>query len=171
MNSPFHYARLLFGLQFFSCAALLAYGYYLQYVEYLDPCPLCMVQRLFFLLIGLLAAVAAVHNAGKIGRRIYAFFLALLSLLGGAVAGRQIWLQYSPDGEQLECGAGLETMLQTLPLFDVIARVLKGTGDCAIVQWTFAGLSIPEWAAIFFTTLLLTNLYLLLKREAHRYFY
>ena len=154
-------SRLLFAAQVLVCAGLLGYGYYLQYVEFLDPCPLCMVQRVCFMAIGGVALIAAIHGAAGAFKKVYATILALISLTGAGVAGRQIWLQHSPDGHMLECGAGLGTMLETLPFFDVLTKILKGTGDCAVVQWTFMGLSIPEWAIICFVLMLLANLYLL----------
>ncbi len=158
-------SRLLLIAQVLACGALLGFGYYLQYVEFVDPCPLCMVQRLFFVTIGVVALIAVVHGSSGLFGRIYAAVLVFFSVAGAAVAGRQIWLQHSPDADQLECGAGLEVMLETMPFFDVIAKVLKGTGDCAVVQWTFLDLSIPEWAAVCFGAMLLANLYLLFKRN------
>lgn len=155
-----HISRLLFAAQFLACMALLGYGYYLQYVEFLDPCPLCMVQRLGFFAIGVLALLATLHNPTGLLQKCYATLLGVLALLGAGVAGRQVWLQHLPDGDKLECGSGLEVMLETLPFFDVMAKVLKGTGDCALVQWTFLNLSIPEWALGVFMTLLFANVYL-----------
>ena len=160
--------RLLFLAQFAVCASLLAYGFYLQYVEFLDPCPLCMVQRVFFAAIGAVGLLAGIHGATGLARRIYAGLMVLLSFGGAGVAGRQIWLQHSPDGHLLECGAGLGSMLDTMPLFDVISKVLAGTGDCAVVQWTFLGFSIPEWAMLCFVLMLCTNLYLMLARAPSR---
>ena len=159
MPSP----RSLFATQLFACTALLGYGYYLQYVELLDPCPLCMVQRLCFFAVGSIALVAVLHAPGRLFTRLYAAVLALFTGAGAMVAGRQIWLQHSPDAQHLSCGAGLEVMLETLPFFEVVSKVLRGTGDCALVQWTLASLSIPEWAALCFAAMLLVDLYLLFK--------
>ena len=161
MSSP----RWPFVAQLLTCATLLGVGYYLQYVEFLDPCPLCIVQRLFFFTIGVLALVAVLHAPGRLFTRLYAAILALLTSAGAAVAGRQIWLQHSPDAQHLSCGAGLEVMLETLPFLEVVGKVLRGTGDCALVQWTFWGLSIPGWAILWFAAMLLVNLYLLCKRD------
>ena len=157
--------RSLFAIQLLICAALLGYGYYLQYVEFLDPCPLCMVQRVCFMAVGLIALLAAIHGSQGVARRVYAGLAAFAALLGAGVAGRQIWLQHSPDGHLLECGAGLGTMLDTMPIFDVLSTILQGTGDCATVQWTFLGFSIPEWAFVCFVGILLLNLYLLFRKR------
>ena len=154
-------SRWLFGGIALVCASLLAYGFYLQYVEFLDPCPLCMVQRVFFAAIGVTALLGFFHGGIP---KFYAAVVALFALLGAGVAGRQIWLQHTPGAEMLECGAGLGTMLNTLPFFEVIATVLKGTGDCATVVWTFLGLSIPEWAILCFIAILLSCVLVLRKK-------
>lgn len=155
-------SRWLFAGIALVCAALLSYGFYLQYVEFLDPCPLCMVQRVCFAAVGVAALLAVVHGGIP---KFYAALTGVFALLGAGVAGRQIWLQHTPGAEMLECGAGLGTMLNTLPFFEVVATVLKGTGDCATVQWTFLGLSIPEWAIICFLGMLLASVYILFKRN------
>jgi disulfide bond formation protein DsbB len=77
----------------------------------------------------------------------------LFSMMGAAVAGRQVWLQYLPPDQVPECGPGLEYMLEVYPLGETLAKILKGTGDCAEVDWTFLELSIAEWALISFIVL------------------
>ena len=145
--------RLSYLLIFLVCAGLLGFGYYLEYGKGLDPCPLCILQRLFFLVIGLGGLIAALHNPKSLGIRIYSGFLVLLSMMGAAVAGRQVWLQHLPPDQVPECGPGLEYMLEVYPLGETLAKILKGTGDCAEVDWTFLGLSIAEWALISFIVL------------------
>jgi protein dithiol:quinone oxidoreductase len=146
--------RLGHLLIFLVCAVLLGFGYYLEYEKGLDPCPLCMLQRLFFLVIGLAGFIAAIHNPKSLGMiRIYSGFLVLFSMMGATVAGRQIWLQHLPPDQVPECGPGLEYMLEVYPLGETLAKILKGTGDCAEVDWTLLGLSIAEWALISFILL------------------
>jgi protein dithiol:quinone oxidoreductase len=146
--------RLGHLLIFLVCAVLLGFGYYLEYEKGLDPCPLCMLQRLFFLVIGLGGFIAAIHNPKSLGMiRIYNGFLVLFSMMGATVAGRQVWLQHLPPDQVPECGPGLEYMLEVYPLGETLAKILKGTGDCAEVDWTLLGLSIAEWALISFILL------------------
>jgi disulfide bond formation protein DsbB len=146
--------RLGHLLIFLVCAVLLGFGYYLEYEKGLDPCPLCMLQRLFFLVIGLGGFIAAIHNPKSLGMiRIYSGFLVLFSMMGATVAGRQVWLQHLPPDQVPECGPGLEYMLEVYPLGETLAKILKGTGDCAEVDWTLLGLSIAEWALISFILL------------------
>ena len=146
--------RLGHLLIFLVCAVLLGFGYYLEYEKGLDPCPLCMLQRLFFLVIGVGGLIAALHNPKSLGMiRTYSGFLMLLSMMGAAVASRQVWLQHLPPDQVPECGPGLEYMLEVYPLGETLAKILKGTGDCAEVDWTLLGLSIAEWALISFILL------------------
>jgi disulfide bond formation protein DsbB len=158
--------RLSYLLIFLVCAGLLGFGYYLEYGKGLDPCPLCILQRLFFLVIGLGGLIAALHNPKSLGIRIYSGFLVLLSMMGAAVAGRQVWLQHLPPDQVPECGPGLEYMLEVYPLGETLAKILKGTGDCAEVDWTFLGLSIAEWALISFIVLTAVSVLQLWKAGA-----
>jgi disulfide bond formation protein DsbB len=142
-------SRLLFLAIFAACAGLIGFGLYLQHVENLEPCPLCIVQRYAFVLIGLIALVAALHGPRRMGVWIYGVLAILASGAGAAVAGRQIWLQHNPP-TTFDCGPGLDYMLESFPLTQVLPKLFKGEGDCAKVVWRFLGLSIPEWALVWF---------------------
>lgn len=150
-------ARAVFSISFLLSAGLLSFGYYLEVVGGLEPCPLCLVQRLFFGLIGLTSLIATLHNAKLAGVRVYSALIALFSLAGVIAAGRQVWLQHLPPGQVPECGPGLLYMLDTSPLGEVLLKVFKGSSDCSEVTWRFMGLSIPEWALAMFAILFLIN--------------
>lgn len=149
--------RLASLLVFLACLGLLGFGFYLEHVENLEPCPLCLVQRVFFALAGLTALLAAVHGPGRFGVRIYSMVIGASALAGGGVAARQVWLQHLPPDQVPECGPGLEYMLQVYPLGRAIAKLLQGDGECAKVDWTFLGLSIAEWALVSFLLILLVS--------------
>ena len=130
-----------------ACALLLAFGYYLQYGQGLQPCPLCLVQRGFFY------AVLAVCAAGAVHGRWMGFYGALAALFaagGAATAGRQVWLQHLPPDKQPQCGPDLYFMLDNFPLARTLKTLISGTGECAAVDWTFLGLSIAEWSLLWF---------------------
>ena len=143
----------------------MGFGLYLQYAQGLEPCVLCMVQRLFFTLLGLTALIAFLHNPDRTGIRIYAIFTALFSAMGAGIAGRQIWLQHLPPDKVPECGPDLFFMLETYPLTEALMTALKGTGDCAKVAWTFLGFSIPEWAIVIFIGIFLASIFLVMKPQ------
>lgn len=135
-------------------AALLAFGYFLQYVQGLQPCPLCLVQRGFFYAVIAVCVVAALHGPGTKGTVAYASLAGLFAVGGALVAARQVWLQHLPPDKVPACGPDLFFMLENFGLTNVIQRVLiTGTGECAKVDWTFLGLSIAEWALGWFTAL------------------
>ncbi len=142
--------RLPFAAIALVSAALLGYGYYLQFVGGLEPCPMCIFQRLCYAAVLLVALVATIHGAGRTGQRCYSLLIAFAALVGAGIAGRQTWLQHLPADQVPECGPGLDFMLELYPLADVIKKALRGTGECAKVDWTFLGLSIAEWSLFCF---------------------
>jgi disulfide bond formation protein DsbB len=135
------------------CAGLLGYALYTQYFQYLIPCALCMTQRFFYVLTALFGLLAAIHNPGKIGRRIYVGLMCSASAFGAAVAGRQVWLQHLPEDLVPACGPSLEYLLDTLPISEAFTTLMMGDGNCAEVVWTFLGLSMPNWSLICFALL------------------
>ncbi|MSQ59492.1 MAG: disulfide bond formation protein B [Betaproteobacteria bacterium] len=146
--------RGMFALMFLACAGLMGFGLYLQHAMNLEPCPLCILQRYAFIATGIVALMAALHNPQVWGRVLYALLVVLFSGAGAGVAGRQVWLQHNPP-VTAGCGPGLEYMLESFPLSQVLPLLFKGEGDCAKVVWQFLGLSIPEWALICFVLLIL----------------
>ena len=103
--------------------------------------------------LGLLTLVAALHNPGGRGRTIYALLGGFFAALGTAIASRHVWLQNLPPDQVPECGPGLDYMLRTFPLSRAIRETLTGSGECASVDWIFAGLSMPWWTLLWFVAL------------------
>lgn len=135
-----------------ACAALLAIAYYLQFQWGLDPCPLCIFQRIGFFVLGLAFLGAGVHAPRQSGGRVYAVLLLVIAAAGGAVAGRHIWIQSLPPDQIPACGPGLNYLLETLPLWDTVRMVLQGSGECAHVD-RLLGISIPIWSLLGFMIL------------------
>ena len=133
-----------------ACALLLGYGFYLQYHDGQNPCPLCLVQRGFYFGLLFVFLIAAIHGPKKTGSVVYGLLGLLLALGGGATAGRQVWLQHLPADQVPKCGPDLYFMLDNFPLSKTIANLLKGSGECAEVTWRFLGLSIAEWSLVWF---------------------
>jgi len=133
---------------FLFASSLMGFGLYLQYVKHLDPCPLCMVQRVIFIAILVLFLLAATHGPGRIGQRIYAALIGLLSVSGVAVAARHIWIQNLPKDQVPACGPGLDYMLETMPMARVLKELLHGSGECAEKGWSFLNFGIPEWSLL-----------------------
>jgi disulfide bond formation protein DsbB len=153
-------SRHLFWGLFLACAGLMGYGLYLQHALGLEPCPLCILQRYAFIATGAIALIAALHGPRGVGSAVYGALIALGAGAGGAVAGRQVWLQHNPR-PALDCGPDLGYMLDSFPLSQVLPMIFKGEGDCGKVVWRFLGLSIPEWALLWFVLLAAAGLFLL----------
>lgn len=132
---------------------LMGFGLYLQYVKHQDPCPLCMVQRVVFIAILAVFAIAVLHGPKRLGQRVYAALIGLLSLSGIGVAARHIWIQNLPKDQVPACGPGLEYMLENMPMSDVLRQLMHGSGECAEKGWTFLALGIPEWSLLCYLAL------------------
>lgn len=133
-----------------ACIGLIATAYYMEYVLYLDPCPLCMVQRIAVILVAIACLAAFLHNPGQRGKLTYSIIQLVICIAGAAAAGRHVWLQNAPSDKVPECFPGIETIFARNPFFDALAIVFGGTGECAEVAWTFLGLSIPGWTLVAF---------------------
>ncbi len=157
--------RVFYALGFLLCSGLLAYAYYLQFKDHLEPCPLCIFQRLFYAGTGLIFLIALFHNPKKVGRVLYGLLAAMLAAGGASVAARQVWLQHLPADQIPECGPGLDYMLQAFPLNKTLKMVLHGSGECARVDWRFLGFSIAEWSLLIFVVLALLSLLSMRRRN------
>ncbi|MGB5081545.1 MAG: disulfide bond formation protein B [Burkholderiales bacterium] len=138
-------------LGFLACAGMLAFGYYLQFAVGIQPCPLCIIQRLLLLAVGVAFLAAALHHpAGRMGAGIYGGAVALLAAVGVAVAARHVWLQHIPADQRPACGPALDYLLSTFGPVDGLRRILRGSGECGAVDWTLLSFSIPEWTLVAF---------------------
>lgn len=145
--------RGVFLAGFSFCAVLIAMALYFQYVGGLDPCPLCISQRVAVMAVGAVFLLAGVHNPGRIGQRIYAALGVLTALAGAAISARHVWLQHLPPEEVPACGPDVEYMLRNFPFAETLKFMLSGTGDCAKVDWTLLGISMPGWTLVCFLLL------------------
>ena len=157
--------RLYYAAPALIIAALLGYGYYLQYAQGLEPCPLCMVQRAFFYFLIATFVIAALHAPSRVGAWIYTAFVVLFAAGGAATAGRQVWLQHLPADKVPQCGPDLFFMLENMPLSRTLQKLIQGSGECAAVDWKFLGLSIAGWALVWFIALAVYALWLAARRS------
>jgi disulfide bond formation protein DsbB len=151
--------RVAFVLGAALCAAFLGFALYSQFQMNLEPCPLCQLQRFAFIAVMVFCIAAAVHDPAGAGRRVYGALVAFAAAVGIAIAGRHVWLQHLPPDQVPECGPGLNYMLETLPLGAALKKALTGSGECAKVDWTFLGLSMPEWTLFWFVIIFVAALY------------
>ena len=140
--------RALNALGLAVCLALLAYAWYAQVALGLEPCALCIFQRVGIAACGLLFLLASLHHPRAAGARVYGVLLLIAALATVGIAGRHLWIQHLPAGSVPSCGATLNYMLEVFPLTEVIRKVLSGSGECAHISWTLLGLSMPGWVLI-----------------------
>ncbi len=156
--------RQLNLIGFAACAGLMAYALFAQYVLNLEPCPLCVFQRVAVIALGVVFLLAALYNPGRISRMIYTLLVLLAGGAGIGVAGRHVWLQNLPPDKVPACGPGLDFMLDTFPFMEVLDIVLSGSGECAVIDWSFLGLSMPAWVLIAVSVLSVFGIWVNLRR-------
>jgi protein dithiol:quinone oxidoreductase len=140
--------RLLNFLGFGACVALLAYALYAQYELGLEPCPLCIFQRIAIAALAVMFLIAALHHPRGWGARVYAVLIAIAALAAIGVAGRHVYVQHLPPGTLPACGAPLEVLMKFMSPGALIKKVLSGSGECSEVTWRFLGLAMPAWVLI-----------------------
>ncbi|WP_111655565.1 disulfide bond formation protein B [Isoalcanivorax indicus] len=147
------------------CVLAMAIALWLQYGPVaLEPCPLCTFQRLAMIAAGAFFLLAFLHNPGATGQRIWNALAGLSALTGAGVALRHMWLQSLPEDEVPACGPGLDYIMDVFPLWDALRMVFSGSGECAEIDWTFLGLTIPQQALLVFAGLLVLALVQLFRR-------
>jgi disulfide bond formation protein DsbB len=145
--------RVLYLAGFAACAGLLGFALYLQYYQAQDPCPLCVFQRIAFIVMMVLFLVAGLHAPRRTGAIVYSSALFITAAVGAAIAARHVWLQHLPKDRVPSCGPGLDYMLKKFPFTQVLDKVLKGSGECAEAGWRMLGLSIAEWSLFWLVVL------------------
>jgi disulfide bond formation protein DsbB len=161
--------RMVYAAIALGCFGLMAFGLvYLQGVKHLVPCPMCVMQRIAFLIAGLVALVAALHNPGRRGRIVYGSLIGIATLAGLTVALRQIYLIHYPHS--FECGISPEEkILDTLPLANWWPAMFQADGNCAEVVWRFLDVTIPGWAVVAFGGILALTLWSIIAKTRTDY--
>ena len=152
----------------FGCMFLIGVALYMEHMMHLEPCPLCIFQRVAVITAGLIAIVAALHNPQRVGIKVYSLMVVMASTVGGALAIRQLHLQSLPEDQVPSCGPGLDYLLDVFPMQDVIQTVLVGDGSCAEVAWSLLGISIPGWALVGFIGLVTLGLFQAFRDSEHQ---
>ena len=151
--------RLIYGFSVLVITGLMGFAFFLEHIKGLEPCPLCMAQRVVFVTLAIVFLLAFTQRPAYLGSIVYGVLGLLISLGGLALAVRQLWLQSLPIEEAPACGPSMEYMLEAFPLKDIVSIMLRGSGDCAEIQWTFLGLSIPGWTAVAFAGFCLLSVF------------
>jgi disulfide bond formation protein DsbB len=129
-------------------AAALSFAFYAQYGLNLVPCHLCVFQRVTMAAMGAAFVLAALFSRSGLRGVLFAALIGVTGLATIATAGRHVWIQMQPEGSVPACGADLDFMLDIFPLTEVILKVFQAGGECAKVDWSFLGLSMPAWVLL-----------------------
>lgn len=159
--NPFHWNfRAQFLLGCLVCAGLLAYAIYVQLYLGLEPCPLCIFQRIAFAALAVCFLIGALHGPRAAGsRKVYGVLSFISAGVGMGIAARHVWVQIRPKDMMSSCGPPLSFLSETMGPFEVFRTVLTGTGECGTIDWRFLGLSMPMWSMACFVGLALWALY------------
>ena len=152
---------------FLICAALIGYALFLQYVQMLEPCPMCWFQRIAVVALGLVFLIGAAVNPGRPGARVMAWLALLTGGVGATLAARHLYIQSMPADALPSCGMGITYMLESLPFLDVFARALKGSVECNKID-LILGLPIPAWTLLFFLAAIIAAFLLINHRSSNR---
>jgi disulfide bond formation protein DsbB len=163
--------RFLSFIGFLACAGAMAFALYLEHVGGLEPCPMCVFQRVAMIATGLVFLLACVHAPSGWGRKVYAGLVVLTAAAGTFIAGRHVWLQSLPEDQVPACGPTLDFLVDTMPMMEVVMTVLRGDGNCAIIDAQWLGLSLPAWTLVGFAALIFwAMISLWLARDRRGYF-
>jgi len=156
--------RTGYSLGFVASFSLVALALVIQTKFKLEPCPLCISQRMVFIGLGILFVIAAIVNPKQtLVRNILALLQVLTALGGAGVAVRHWYLQANRESLIADCGVGFDYMFENFPLQKALTLIFRGTGDCAAIEWTFVGLTLPQLSLIAFVGLGVYAVYLAKK--------
>ena len=133
---------------FLACVGMMSYALYAEHQLLLDPCPLCVLQRIAVIATGIIFLCAALQQPSGIGRLIYASLITVAAGTGTGVSGWHVWLQNLPSDKIPGCGPGFDYIIDSFPLSEALSLIFKGSGECASIDWNFLSLSMPSWVFI-----------------------
>jgi disulfide bond formation protein DsbB len=131
----------------------MGYALYAEHVLGLEPCPLCVFQRIAMIALGVVFLAATLHAPRGLGARVYALLGALTAAIGAGVSSWHIHIQNLPPEKVPSCGPGLSYLWEAFPVRDMLNMVFNGSGECHEINWTRFGLSMPTWVLIWFVAL------------------
>jgi disulfide bond formation protein DsbB len=165
MPNRFLSPQFAFVIGMLACLGVLASAYAIEHIYDIEPCPLCVLQRIVYWIMAVVCLLGAYHNSKTLVRYCYSLSALLLGIVGILLSGRQIWLQHLPIGEVPSCTAGLDRLLEVYPVLDVLKMVFTSSGECSVVNFTILGLSLAETSFISFGLLTLVSIWIIVLQK------
>lgn len=150
------------------CALVLCTAYYLEYQYMLATCQLCVLQRIVFMALGVTFLFGIFIKFSGLMRYVYSSILFVFAMFGALIAGRQLWLQYFAPPTQVSCQASIERLFDLYPILEAFKIILKGSGECASIDFTILGLSIAAWSFLLFGLFAIGSVYLMWLQKNRR---
>jgi disulfide bond formation protein DsbB len=151
--NPFRWSyRVSFLVGFLVCVGLLGFALFAEKYWNLIPCPLCIFQRIGFLVMAVFFLLGALHAPRGGLRWLYGGGVLLGAAFGIAVAARHLWIQTLPADQVPSCGPPLDYMFSAFPFAKMLQLVFTGSGECAKVE-PILGLPMPAWTLLWFIVL------------------
>lgn len=130
----------------------------------LEPCPLCITQRIIFIVIGALFILfALLPSNNKYIKLSHLISIIAAGLVGVIFSIRHIMIQAKIIEIPAECGIDLDYMFENFPLTEAVNLLFKGTGDCSEIDWTFFGITLPQMALLGYIFFITYTIYIYLK--------
>jgi len=152
--NPFAWSfRAQYAAGFLVCAALYAFALYVQFAQGIEPCPMCIFQRIAVIVMGLFFLAGAIHGPRERGRKAYALLILAAAAAGVGIAARHLWVQHLPPDPFAGCAPGWNYMVENFPISKALKMAFTGSADCSQVSWTLLGLSMPFWTLLCYVLL------------------
>ena len=168
MPSRFLSPKFIFALGLLGCLAVLGSAYAIENLYDIEPCPLCVLQRILYWGMAVVCLLGACHNSKTVVRYFYSVSALMLGLIGILLSGRQIWLQHLPMNEVPSCTAGLDRLLEVYPVLEVLKMIFTSSGECSVVNFTILGLSLAEASLISFAVLTLGSIWIIVLQKNNK---
>lgn len=148
-----------------ACALILSASFFVEHYLFYLPCPLCILQRICYMVIGITSLLACLHNPKKLFKYLYPIFTIFISFLGIALTIRQIYLQHLPKDQLPSCLGGLLDILNSHPLLEALGQILQGGAECGDTSLLIFGLTMATWSLLLFIAFALTNTVCIIKMK------
>ena len=142
--------RLTYFLGLILIVVLLSIATYLEVYVGINPCPLCILQRVVLVALGVIFFFAMLIKSSRFFQYLLGFLSFLVNLRGILLSGRKVWLQHIPQNGMGECGISLQYLFKIFSFSEALKHIWKGGIECSQHDWEFLGLSLAEWSLFWF---------------------